>query len=89
MPGTHTAKAEADLPVWTRSHYLDRMTLREPVAACFQPFSRTVFNLGRDKEGPMSRPWGEDLSGGIAIGRPRRRALAEAIGVQHFDRAAA
>ena len=40
--------------------------------------SPTVFNLGYDEEVAKTYPWVKDLSGGIASGHPRRRAMAEA-----------
>lgn len=46
--------------------------------------SKTVFNLGYDEEVAKVYPWVKDLSGGIATGHPRRRALAK-----DNDRAAA
>ena len=39
--------------------------------------SKTVFNLGYDEEVARTYPWVKDLSGGIATGHPRRRALAK------------
>ncbi len=37
--------------------------------------SPTVFNLGYDEEVAQTYPWVKDLSGGIASGHPRRRAM--------------
>jgi len=39
--------------------------------------SATVFNLGYDEEVAKHYPWVKDLSGGIASGHPRRRALGK------------
>jgi sterol desaturase/sphingolipid hydroxylase (fatty acid hydroxylase superfamily) len=39
--------------------------------------SPTVFNLGYDKEVAQSFPWVKELSGGIASGHPRRRAMGK------------
>tara|TARA_R100001224_G_scaffold102832_1_gene75211 strand:- start:1691 stop:1918 length:228 start_codon:yes stop_codon:yes gene_type:complete len=36
VSGSHTAKAQADLPFRKRSHDLDRTTLREPIVSAFQ-----------------------------------------------------
>lgn len=84
MSGTNTARPDADLPFWERLHYLDRMTLRELAVAYFRHYtiiapkrSKTVFNLGYDEDVAKTYPWGKDLSGGIATGHPRRRALAK------------
>jgi sterol desaturase/sphingolipid hydroxylase (fatty acid hydroxylase superfamily) len=39
--------------------------------------SATVFNLGYDEEVAKAYPWVKDLSGGIASGHPRRRAMGK------------
>lgn len=39
--------------------------------------SATVFNLGYDEEVAKVYPWVKELSGGIASGHPRRRALGK------------
>ena len=39
--------------------------------------SPTVFNLGYDEEVAKTYPWVKELSGGIASGHPRRRALGK------------
>lgn len=39
--------------------------------------SPTVFNLGYDEEVAKSWPWVKELSGGIASGHPRRRAMGK------------
>ena len=39
--------------------------------------SPTVFNLGYDEEVAKLHPWVKELSGGIASGHPRRRALGK------------
>lgn len=39
--------------------------------------SATVFNLGYDEEVALTYPWVKELSGGIASGHPRRRAMAK------------
>jgi sterol desaturase/sphingolipid hydroxylase (fatty acid hydroxylase superfamily) len=39
--------------------------------------SPTVFNLGYDEEVAKVHPWVKELSGGIASGHPRRRALGK------------
>ena len=39
--------------------------------------SPTVFNLGYDEDVAKVYPWVKDLSGGIASGHPRRRALGK------------
>jgi sterol desaturase/sphingolipid hydroxylase (fatty acid hydroxylase superfamily) len=39
--------------------------------------SPTVFNLGYTEEVAVKYPWVKDLSGGIASGHPRRRALQD------------
>jgi len=44
--------------------------------------SPTVFNLGYDEEVALRYPWVKDLSGGIASGHPRRRALGKGSAVQ-------
>jgi hypothetical protein len=36
-----------------------------------------VFNLGYDEEVAKAYPWVKELSGGIASGHPRRRALGK------------
>ncbi|NTZ42902.1 sterol desaturase family protein [Altererythrobacter sp. SALINAS58] len=42
--------------------------------------SPTVFNLGYDEEIAKTYPWVKELSGGIASGHPRRRAIREKDG---------
>ena len=44
--------------------------------------SASVFNLGYDEEVARSYPWVKELSGGIASGHPRRRALGKDDGTQ-------
>ncbi|MEO6041919.1 MAG: sterol desaturase family protein [Croceibacterium sp.] len=39
--------------------------------------SETVFNLGYDEDVARVYPWVKDLSGGIASGHPRRRAMGK------------
>ncbi|OYW46133.1 MAG: fatty acid hydroxylase [Sphingomonadales bacterium 32-68-7] len=39
--------------------------------------SATVFNLGYDEDVAKAYPWVKELSGGIASGHPRRRALGK------------
>ena len=42
--------------------------------------SPTVFNLGYTEEVARDYPWVKELSGGIASGHPRRRAMGAAAG---------
>ena len=42
---SQTAIDESKLPFWKRSHYLDRMTLGELVAAYFQHYTIIVYLL--------------------------------------------
>lgn len=42
--------------------------------------SATVFNLGYDEEVAQNYPWVKNLSGGIASGHPRRRAMGNKQG---------
>lgn len=50
--------------------------------------SATVFNLGYTEDVAAKWPWVKDLSGGIASGHPRRRALGKEAGADDTQAAA-